>query len=134
MINEEKVKEEFNLARIDERYPKEMARVGRHFRWDYVAAQILWSILGGTVCFVLVAVLWGMWNADSLMADINSLDYIGMAMTLMSYYVVFLGGYLFLTLLVYFFRYGSEHRIMQEYLSHVRKLGELYARDEKLKS
>ncbi len=133
MIREEKVKEQFALAKDDTYEKKSLERTRAFFQTDYVGFELLVSFVTGTICFFILLLLWGLWNLDHLAEQINTMDYVALAITMVTYYAVFMLAYFFVTLVVYVLRYRKDAEIFKRYSGHLKKLNKIYAREEKLK-
>ena len=132
MIKEEKVREQFYLAMDDRKNKKSIRDTGNYFKSDYIGRQSLISFVTGTLAYVLLVALWVLNNAGKLTANINSLDYVGLAVTAVMYYIAFMIVYLFLSGVVYVTRYRDDNEILKRYTGHLKKLNRLYSREEKL--
>ena len=133
MINEEKVKEQFQLAVIDAHEQQSLNRTSTLFKSDYISKQMLTSFITGTICFCMLMALWVLWNMDLLMDKINSLDYLSLAVSAALYYAAFELVYLFGTAVVYLAKYHHDKKVSDKYAMHLKSLNKMYSREEKLK-
>lgn len=134
MINEERVKELYHMAVYDDHKSKADCQMGQYYMWDYVCKELVKSFFTGSIAFVLLVVLWGMSDVETITAVINSLEIVDLAIRIGVLYIGFLAIYLFITLLVYCFRYVYGRKKLRQYAGHLKKVQKMYQREEKLKA
>ena len=127
MINEEKVRELFNIALCDSksddsRIQKQSAS---YYGWDYIWKEGLKSFFTGTFAFAGLVVMWVAVNAGEL------LDKIGVTIGIL--YIAFMAVYIFVTIVVYTARYKAGRRQVRRYANHLKAVGRIYSREEKIK-
>ena len=93
-----------------------------------------WRYATCALAFVLLVVLWGMSDVETITAVINSLEIADLAIRIGVLYIGFLAIYLFITLLVYCFRYVYGRKKLRQYAGHLKKVQKMYQREEKLKA
>lgn len=133
MINEERVKELYKVALYDSTDQKTHQQVSQYFKRDYVGKELLKSFFTGSICFFLMLTMWLLYIGESLVADINSLDFKGMGTHIGIAYIMFMLLYLFFTWVIYAFRYSVERKKLKTYGEHLKNVNRMYARDGKLK-
>ena len=103
MINEEKVRELFNIALCDSK--SDDSRVQKqsasYYGWDYIWKEGLKSFFTGTFAFAGLVVMWVAVNAAELLDRINKLDFKAMGVTIGILYIAFMAVYIFVTIVVY---------------------------------
>ena len=119
MINEEKVRELFNIALCDSksddsRIQKQSAS---YYGWDYIWKEGLKSFFTGTFAFAGLVVMWVAVNAGELLDKINKLDFKTIGVTIV----------------VYTARYKAGRRQVRRYANHLKAVGRIYSREEKIK-
>ena len=133
MINEEKVKELFYVAKYVTEDERLQNQVTSYYGWDYVWKEALKSFFTGTIAFVGLLILWILYESESLLEDINNIDFQTAGMTLGVIYVAFLIVYIFATVLIYSIRYKAGRKKAKKYIGHLKKVAKMYEREEKLK-
>lgn len=134
MIREERVKELFHAAVYDENEEETMQKVGRYYSGDYVAKELVKSFFSGTIAFLLVVAVAVLNVANSLLDELNSMDYEDIILFAGVSYIAFLALYLLATYLIYQVRYANYKKVQKKYISHLKKISRMYSREEKLKS
>ena len=114
MINEERVKELFQVALYDQCDDVMHDQVKSYFKSDYIIIYVLY-------------------NSTSLIEQINSMDYAQVGTGVLILYIVFMVLYLFITMLVFTIRYNKAHIQLKKYGEHIKKINKMYERDEKLR-
>ena len=107
MINEERVKELYQMAVYDEYEDKECHQMGQYYIWDYVGKELVKSFFSGTIAFMLLVALWGIGDMSAAIAFVNSADLTNLAVRLILLYVGFMAIYLLVTVFVYAVRYAK---------------------------
>ena len=120
MINEEKVRELFNIALCDSK--SDDSRVQKqsasYYGWDYIWKEGLKSFFTGTFAFAGLVVMWVAVNAAELLDRINKLDFKAMGVTIGILYTA---------------RYKAGRREVRKYANHLKAVGRIYSREEKIK-
>ena len=116
MINEEKVRELFNIALCDSK--SDDSRVQKqsasYYGWDYIWKEGLKSFFTGTFAFA-------------------GLVFKAMGVTIGILYIAFMAVYIFVTIVVYTARYKAGRREVRKYANHLKAVGRIYSREEKIK-
>lgn len=133
MINEERVKELYQVAIYDQRDEDTQEQVKSYFKSDYIGKEIIKSFFSGTFAFIFIGVLYGLYKSEAILADINTMDYAQVGASVVVLYIVFMMIYLFITLLVYTIRYNVAFKKLNKYGEHLKKLNKIYEREDKLK-
>lgn len=133
MINEERVKELYQIAKYDAFEEKENRQMGQYYRNDYISKELLKSFFSGTIGYILLVALWFMNSMEHIMNEMSTPDLIATGTTVVLVYVAFMAVYLLITWFVYERRYTKGRKALKEYYDHVRKINKMYDREEKLK-
>jgi len=133
MINEERVKQLYKVALYEKNEEKKHRGAGQYYRSDYVGKEIIKSIFTGTIAYVLFAMLWAMTSWKAVLESINNLEIINTIAQMIVIYIGFMALYLFATFLVYIMRYGESKKKLTDHKENLKKLHQMYEREDKLK-
>ena len=133
MINEERVKKICKIALYEQNEEKDYRQVGFYYRSDYVIKELLKSFFAGSIAFVCMALLWAMSNWSEVMRQINNLEIIDTGIAMLVCYILFMVIYLVITFLVYLMRYKTGAQKLETYVKDLKRLYQMYEREEKLK-
>lgn len=133
MINENRVKKIYKIALYEQKEEKENRSVEHYYRSDYVGKEIIKSFFTGTIAYVVMVLLWIMGNWAEILRQINSLQIFDTVVTILILYAVFLLIYLIVTSVVYNIRYKHYEKQREAYLKNVKRVYQMYEREEKLK-
>ena len=86
MLNEEKVILMTQMASYEENEGKKNMAIGRYFRSDYIAIQVLKSILCATIAYGVCFALFVFYDFENFMQDIYKMDLIGFGKNVLLYY------------------------------------------------
>lgn len=131
MLNEEKIKEQYQLALIDQKEEKTLENHRLFYRSDYISKELLKSFFSGTITFILLALLALFRDIDGLMVKINKIDYESFAMQFIAVYLAFMAIYFIATYVIYALRYEKQKSKVKTYRTHLKRLNKLYGKDEK---
>ncbi len=131
MLNEQKIKEEYQLALLDQKESKSIENNRVFYRSDYISKELLKSFFSGTLAFVGIALLWLLSDMDALTGKISSIDYESFAMKIILIYLAFMAIYFIITYLVYIFRYEKQALKAKSYRNHLKRLNKIYSQEEK---
>ena len=133
MINEDKVKELFYVARYDREEDRFQKQMSSYYGWDFIWKEVLKSFFTGTLAFTGLTVLAVFTNAKQLLADINKIDFQSAGAMLGLIYIAFMLAYIMITIIVYAVRYKTGRKKARQYMEHLKRVGKMYEREEKLK-
>lgn len=133
MINEDKVKELFYVARYDSEENRFQKQMSSYYGWDFIWKEVLKSFFTGTLAFIGLTVLAVFTNASQLLADINKIDFQSVGVMLGLIYIAFMLAYIMITIIVYAVRYKTGRKKARQYIEHLKRVGKMYEREEKLK-
>jgi dolichyl-phosphate-mannose--protein O-mannosyl transferase len=134
MVNEERLRQMIKMSQFDANDGKKCRPMMQYARKDYVSLHLLKSFVTGTVCFVILAGVWGLYSIQSLMTRIVSMDVMSLLITGFILYLIFMLIYLVATYIVFNMKYTEGRRKVKKYYSSLKKVNQIYARDERLKT
>ena len=126
MLNEEKIKLMTSIALFEKREGRRIFPVNRFFRSDYIGRYLLRSFLGYTLCWGLGTALAAVCKAESFLSAFDFSEIQGLVGWYGTGYGVGLGGYLLITLVVYWRRYEYASRGMKVYTAKLKRLEKRY--------
>lgn len=126
MLNEDKIKLMNEIAMFEKRGRKDIFPVNRYFCGDYISGRMLRSFFSYTVCYILFALVWGLYNMERLLNALNLDEMIVLGKEAVCFYVIGLLVYLLITFLVYRKRYEYAKRGMKVYLAKLKRLEKRY--------
>lgn len=110
---------------------EELRPMMEYYRVDYVAKQVLLSILSGTLIFVIVCVLVFTEDIEAFLLTID-LENLAKSMSpLLVRYGIFMAVYLAITMVVYSFRYSRGRRKVKKYYNQLLALEKQYKEEER---
>ena len=80
MLNEEKIILMTQMASYEENEGKKNMAIGRYFRSDYIAIQVLKSVLCATIAYAVCFALFIFYDFETFMQDIYKMDLVSFAM------------------------------------------------------
>lgn len=119
MINEDRVKGLCRLAIYDKNYGQKDRPMGRFFRKDYIMREMLKSFLSGSLLYILILVLWGMYRINAILNSLNTTDFLRMAVVIGLCYIAFMAIYLLITYLVHYVRYTEGRKRLKKYYGRI---------------
>lgn len=134
MINEERVRELYQMAVYDEHEDKKCRPMGEYYMWDYVGKELIKSFFSGTIAFMLLVALWVIGDMSAAIAYVNSTELMDLAIRFILLYVGFLAIYILITVFVYSIRYAEGRKKLRKYIGHLKKVSKMYHREDKLKA
>lgn len=126
MLNEEKVILMTQMASYEENEGKQNMAIGRYFRSDYIAIQVLKSILCATIAFAVCLALFIFYDFETFMQDIYKIDLIGFAKNVLLYYGVTVVVYGAISYLICSIRYAKAKKSLKCYYNNLKKLNSIY--------
>ena len=133
MVNEERLHHMIKMAIFDTNQGKECKPMTQYARKDYVSLPLRGIRGSGTIGFALILVTWGIYSMNQLMENLNAMDIQELLTSVLVKYIVFMIAYMAITYFVYNRRYTKGRREVKKYYGNLKKLNQLYEREDKLK-
>lgn len=133
MLNENKIKMMTKMAIYEKNEGNTMLKTAKYFKGDYVSLGVLKTIISVTVAFVVLVILYVLCQVDSLVENINSLDYASLGKSVVGYYVAFIIIFGIISGAVYSSKYERSRKEMKKYFSRLNKLERFYNSQKKKK-
>ena len=134
MIHEERLKPMVKMAMFDKNEGKACKPMIQYARADYISMQLLKSFVSGSVAFVILCVLWGLYDTAGLMHILNSGQIMDFIVGVLIRYAIFMVVYWIATYLVYHIRYAHRRKMVKTYYKNLKDINKIYEREERLKS
>lgn len=131
MLNEERVILMTRMASYENGEGKRNVKVGNYFRSDYIAVQVLKSIICGTVAFGIIFALYVLYDFEVFMQDLYKIDLLSFARDVLIWYAVSVVAYSLLTYVVCTFRYARAKNSLKRYYYNLKKLNSLYGAEDR---
>ena len=128
MLNEERVILMTKMASYEEKEGKKNVSIGNYFRSDYIAVQMLKSIVCATLAFVVVFALYIFYDLETFLQDIYRMDLVAFAKNVLIYYAVTLAVYGVISYIIYSYRYSKAKKSLKAYYQNLKKLNSLYGK------
>lgn len=126
MLNEERVILMTRMASYEHGEGKKNVKIGSYFRGDYIAVQVLKSVISATIAYALVFALYIFYDFEVFMQDLYKIDLIVFAKNVLLYYGIVVVGYGILTYVVSTYRYAKAKNNLKLYYQNLKKLNSLY--------
>ena len=133
MVNEEHVKQLYKIAIYEQNEEKEHRQVGQFYRSDYIGKEVVKSFFTGSIAYMIMVALWAISNWNLFMHQINTLEIVDTFVVVVILYVLFLAAYIFVTALVYYYRYKESKKHLDTYIKNLKSVHIMFEREEKLK-
>lgn len=134
MVNQDRVKQLYKIARYEQTEEKEYRQIGQYYRSDYVGKEIIKSIFTGTIAYAIMAILWVISNSELVLHQINTLEIVDTVVAAIGIYIAYLAVYLAGTAIVYYYRYEGNKGKVDAYVADLEVAQSMFEREEKLKS
>lgn len=133
MLNEEKIKLMTGISMFEKKEGKWIFPINNYFKGDYISNHLLRSFLGYTLCWLLGAAVWALYNSENLLNQLVVDNIMAMVIKIGCVYGIGLILYLFLTFRVYSKRYSYASRGLRVYVAKLRRLEKRYGASDKTK-
>ena len=130
MINEQRTRMMTKLALYESRRGKKELQITRYAPGDYVTAHMLWSFVCGTIAFVIVLALWVLYNIESLLIELFSMDIMHLAINILLVYIIYMGLYLGMCYVYISYRYGRYKKRVNKFLLGLKELYRQYVQSD----
>ena len=134
MINEERLRPMVKMAMFDKNEGRACKPMIQYARTDYISMQLLSSFIAGSIAFVILCVLWALYDTEALMQMLNVGYIMDFIVAVAMRYAVFIVIYLIATYIVYQIRYTHRRKMVKAYYKNLKEINRIYEREDKLMS
>jgi uncharacterized membrane protein YciS (DUF1049 family) len=134
MVNEEKVILMTRLAIYEQSSGKEDLEKAKYFKSDYVKYNCLKTLVSTTVLFCVIAASYVYYNVGDIIENLVDMDYLSIAYKLLLIYGISCLAFMLFAWLIYTVRYYKAKPKLIKYNQNLKKLIELYNKEDKIKS
>ena len=104
-------------------------KIMSYFRGDYLTRQALITFFCSTLAFLLIALMAAVYYFETLIIEIYTMDLRMLIMRILTGYLVFVGGMVVITLVVYNHRYSRAKRRVTAYYQDLARLSAAYRQE-----
>ena len=126
MLNEERIILMTRMASYECGEGKKNVKTGNYFRSDYIAVQILKSVVCATIAYALMLALYIFYDFEVFMQDLYKIDLIAFARSVLNYYGLTVLVYCVLTYVVGTYQHANAKNNLKLYYHNLKKLNSLY--------
>lgn len=126
MLNEERVILMTRMASYECGEGKKNVKIGNYFRSDFIAVQVLKSVICATIAYAIALALYIFYDFEVFMQDLYKIDLIAFARNVLYYYGITVVGYSILTYVVSTYRHAKAKDNLKLYYHNLKKLNSLY--------
>ena len=133
MLNENKVKMMTKMAIYEKNEGKKMLRNARYYKGDYVALAALKSTITTTLAFIIIVIMIAISNTETIIKQINSMDYATLGKKIAVYYIISLIIYAIISGVYSAYQYDKSRSGIKRYFMRLNKLERFYNGQRKRK-
>lgn len=126
MLNENKVKMMTKMAIYEKNEGRRMLKTARYFKSDYIAFGILKTLITTSIAYIIMLIMYVLYNMESIIKDINKLDYTEVGTNLIIGYVAMIAVFSAIAFVVYGKQYDNSRNGLKRYFSRLNKLERFY--------
>lgn len=126
MLNEERIILMTKMASYENHDGKKNMAIGRYFRSDYIAIQVLKAIVCATISFGVMFALFIFYDFETFMQDIYKMDLITFARNALLLYAGLVVVYSAVCYGVCTYKYSKAKKSLKLYYRNLKKLNSLY--------
>lgn len=126
MLNENKIKMMTKMAIYEKNEGRKMLKTARYFKSDYIAFGVLKTLITTSIAYIIMLVMYVLYNMENIIRDINKIDYTEVGTRLILGYVVMLIIFSSVAFIVYGKQYDNSRKGLKRYFSRLNKLERFY--------
>lgn len=131
MINQDRVREMNKMAMLESGAGEKELKISTYRRTDFVILQLVKGFVAGTICFLIIVMLWLCSKWDDLNQYFASADYRQLLWYAAIFYIVFMAGYMVVCALVAVYQHKKCRERRDQYLRYLHRLNKSYLAEEK---
>jgi uncharacterized Tic20 family protein len=121
------------MAIYEKNEGRKMLRNAKYYKGDYVALSALRSTITTTIAFIIVLVMIVICNTETIIKQINSMDYATLGKQVAMYYILALIVYALISGLYSAYQYDKSRSGIKRYFMRLNKLERFYNGQKKRK-
>ena len=114
------------LAAYEENEGGRNMEVASYFRSDYIGLNVIRSIIGATIAYLVLFGLYIYYDFEVFMQDIYKMDLLQFGKTALYYYVVLVVIYAVVSYILYSYKYHKAKKNLKKYQGHLKQLAAMY--------
>ena len=126
MLNEERIILMTKMASYEAHEGKKNMAIGKYFRSDYIAIQILKAVVSATIAFGVFLALFIFYDFETFMQDIYKMDLISFAVNILYWYAGTVLVYGAVCYAICAYRYSKAKKSLKLYYQNLKKLNSMY--------
>ena len=130
MLNEEKIRYMTELAVFEKNEGRKIFPINQYFKRDFIGAQLFRSFFGFTFSYMLLFLLWVLYELEALINGMGLDEVIVWAGRWGIFYLIGLTFYLLITGCIYSRRYEFASRSQLMYISKLKHLVKKYGKEK----
>ena len=130
MLNEKRVKHMVKLALFETKSGQEELKASSFYKKDYVAFQVLWSIIWMTIAYVALVTLVGIGFLNDLIETMSKAKLILIGTLILVVYIVLLIIYLFVSRRFYKDKHARAYYRSKEFKADLAQLEVMYEKED----
>ncbi|MCD8120557.1 MAG: hypothetical protein LUE29_13970 [Lachnospiraceae bacterium] len=130
MLNEEKIILMTKLAIYEKGEGKKEIPMSRYYRNDYVGVHMLYTFLSVTAGYVLLFALYIARDVEEFLSSLTTMDLKKFLFTALAIYIGAELFFLFVTWILYRYRFKKNRRHLNEYYGNLKKLKKIQKKEQ----
>ena len=120
------------LARYEKKNEDKALRINKTYEQDFVSYALIRNFFLTTIAFVLLLIVFVMYNMDFWLSNLNNLNFQPLIIALILGYLIMLGVYSVIAFTIARLRYTRAANGVRQYTRELDKLGRIYREEDKL--
>ena len=122
MLNEDKIRIMSRCAMYEKAKGKEDITIHHYFQGDYIRLNLLKTLIGVTVAFVLCMGLYMLSNAEYYMENLMNMNLMGIGKEILIIYAIVMVVFAVISIAFYAWKYADAHKRVRWYYEDLQKL------------
>ncbi len=131
MLSKKKIKIMFHMASYENGIGRKDLQTVKFYKNDYVRYNMLKSVVCFTMAYALILSLIALYNLEYIIKNAVILDYKSLGLTTLGVYLLFVGIYMFVSIIFYSVRYEASKKRVKKYYRYLKYLRKYYQTDTK---
>lgn len=127
MLNENKIKMMTKMAIYEKNEGKKSLKTAKYYKTDFVTFGVLKSVIATTLAYIIAVVLYVLCTLESLLAEVNDIDYVAVGTKMCVYYIIMLIVFAVISGFVSAHQYERYQKGLKKYNSRLTKLERFYS-------
>ncbi|MGB8450697.1 MAG: hypothetical protein WCD89_00055 [Anaerocolumna sp.] len=130
MLNNKKIRIMTKLALYEQKEGTEDIKMGKYYKTDYVRLQVLKTVVGVTIGYILILLMVGIYKAEYIISKLVTFNFIRIGQYILGFYIMLMAVFITGSIIGYSLKYDNSRKNLSKYYKTLKKLSGFYQEEK----